>query len=208
MAKKTAGRLAGLAALAAAAYMASKGKGETKADTKADTKDTAAENNRIADARAAREEDKGAALFMSGEDERPAPTGMGAATKLLAPAKVASVSALAPAKAAAPRTSAPAYTPGGDAKRGGPTSAEKANMLDLPAPARAPGGDAKRRGADTTSTLARTPGGNAKRGGPTSEEEANIMATGGKVKKMASGGMTSQRGDGIASKGKTRCKMY
>lgn len=42
----------------------------------------------------------------------------------------------------------------------------------------------------------------------------NSMKRGGKVKKMASGGMTSsassasRRGDGIASKGKTRCKMY
>jgi hypothetical protein len=37
------------------------------------------------------------------------------------------------------------------------------------------------------------------------------MKKGGAVKKMASGGMTSsasKRGDGIASKGKTRCKMY
>jgi hypothetical protein len=34
------------------------------------------------------------------------------------------------------------------------------------------------------------------------------MKKGGKVKKMASGGMASKRGDGIASKGKTRCKMY
>jgi hypothetical protein len=32
---------------------------------------------------------------------------------------------------------------------------------------------------------------------------------GGKVKKMASGGMTaSRRADGIATKGKTKCKMY
>jgi hypothetical protein len=36
------------------------------------------------------------------------------------------------------------------------------------------------------------------------------MKRGGKVKKMASGGMTSasKRADGIASKGKTKCKMY
>ena len=35
------------------------------------------------------------------------------------------------------------------------------------------------------------------------------MKKGGAVKKMASGGMTaSRRGDGIASRGKTRCKMY
>jgi len=35
------------------------------------------------------------------------------------------------------------------------------------------------------------------------------MKEGGKVKKMASGGMTaSKRADGIASRGKTNCKMY
>ena len=38
---------------------------------------------------------------------------------------------------------------------------------------------------------------------------AGMMKNGGKVKKMASGGMTaSRRADGIASRGKTRCKMY
>ena len=38
---------------------------------------------------------------------------------------------------------------------------------------------------------------------------AGMMKNGGKVKKMASGGMTaSKRADGIASRGKTRCKMY
>ena len=35
------------------------------------------------------------------------------------------------------------------------------------------------------------------------------MKRGGRVKKMASGGMTaSKRADGIATKGKTKCKMY
>ena len=38
---------------------------------------------------------------------------------------------------------------------------------------------------------------------------AGMMKNGGKVKKMASGGMTaSRRADGSASRGKTRCKMY
>ena len=38
---------------------------------------------------------------------------------------------------------------------------------------------------------------------------AGMMKNGGKVKKMASGGMTaSSRADGIASRGKTKCKMY
>jgi hypothetical protein len=43
------------------------------------------------------------------------------------------------------------------------------------------------------------------------EEESGVeFKRGGKTKKMASGGMTSnfQRADGIASKGKTKCKIY
>jgi len=46
------------------------------------------------------------------------------------------------------------------------------------------------------------------------DEAGNPMKKGGAVKKMASGGMTSKvssaskRADGIASRGKTRCKMY
>ena len=41
------------------------------------------------------------------------------------------------------------------------------------------------------------------------DEAGNPMKKGGAVKKMASGGMTaSRRADGIASRGKTRCKMY
>jgi hypothetical protein len=46
------------------------------------------------------------------------------------------------------------------------------------------------------------------------DEAGNPMKKGGKVKKMASGGMTSKvssaskRADGIASRGKTNCKMY
>jgi hypothetical protein len=40
-------------------------------------------------------------------------------------------------------------------------------------------------------------------------KEDSGMKRGGKVKKMASGGMTaSKRADGIASRGKTNCKMY
>jgi len=40
-------------------------------------------------------------------------------------------------------------------------------------------------------------------------DDFTIMKKGGKVKKMASGGMTaSRRADGIATRGKTKCKMY
>ena len=46
-------------------------------------------------------------------------------------------------------------------------------------------------------------------GMPGYDEAGNPMRKGGKVKKMASGGMTaSRRADGIASRGKTKCKMY
>jgi hypothetical protein len=41
------------------------------------------------------------------------------------------------------------------------------------------------------------------------DEAGNPMKKGGAVKKMASGGMTaSRRADGIATRGKTKCKMY
>jgi hypothetical protein len=44
---------------------------------------------------------------------------------------------------------------------------------------------------------------------PGYDEAGNAMKKGGKVKKMASGGMTaSSRADGIASRGKTKCKIY
>ena len=50
-------------------------------------------------------------------------------------------------------------------------------------------------------------------GGPPPNYGGMTMKKGGKVKNMASGGMTSKssassRGDGIASRGKTKCKMY
>ena len=48
----------------------------------------------------------------------------------------------------------------------------------------------------------------AKPAAPAAPEAVETNKRGGVIKKMASGGMTSQRGDGIASKGKTRCKMY
>ena len=56
-------------------------------------------------------------------------------------------------------------------------------------------------------------GGSGSGGSKPRDEELNAgasaMKKGGKVKKMASGGMTaSRRADGIASRGKTKCKMY
>jgi hypothetical protein len=46
-------------------------------------------------------------------------------------------------------------------------------------------------------------------GRPGYDEAGEPLKKGGAVKKMASGGMTaSKRADGIASRGKTKCKMY
>ena len=48
----------------------------------------------------------------------------------------------------------------------------------------------------------------AKPAAPAAPAAVETNKRGGVIKKMASGGMASKRGDGIASKGKTRCKMY
>ena len=192
MASKKAGRLAGLAALAGLAYMANK-KGEG-------AKDTAAANNRIADARAAREEEKGPASKPSEEAKKPFKDAMfekepgpyltddkamyekepGFETKTT-PAKVASVSspALKPAQTS---RFAPVGSPVAKAAAG--TGNAK--------PVVAEGGYRGARSFDYEN------------------DETKEMKRGGVVKKMASGGMTSsasKRADGIATKGKTRGRM-
>ena len=107
MAKKSAGRLAGLAALAGAAYLASKGK-EGKGDT------STAADREDAEMGAAMRNSMAATPKMSdmGEDERPAPTGMGAATEF------------APRRAAAPRAPVARATGSGGGR--GPAAGEEA----------------------------------------------------------------------------------
>lgn len=80
---------------------------------------------------------------------------------------------------------------------------------------RAERAEAARRGQTPTSFTSTRPSDSAKRVRKFDEEEAGVeFKRGGKLKakpkKMASGGMSSasKRADGIASKGKTKCKMY
>jgi hypothetical protein len=223
MASKKAGRLAGLAALAGLAYMANeKGKG---------AKDTAAENNRIADARAAREEEKGPASKPSDEakKEDAVDTGDFLSRRLnridTDDGLAYSTNNLSPMSSPASRTPKAPKAP--SASVAAPSApAVKAPIVGGPTPARDPGGAGKRGAVSPGPNPARAPGGVGKRGGVGDEEKANMMdlppyrenkdtsdmsmKRGGKVKKMASGGMTSsasKRGDGIASKGKTRGRM-
>jgi hypothetical protein len=209
MASKKAGRLAGLAALAGLAYMANK-KGETKDAAKSESKSKSYDRDTDTgvDAMASDAAKKPAADLGEIRDEagtlskfrRNTETGEMYDPIGTSPAKVAR----------AEKTSSASVT--------------KAPIVGGPTPVRDPGGAGKRGAVSAGPTPARAPGGVGKRGGVSNEEKANMMdlppyrenpdsydmsmKRGGKVKKMASGGMASKRGDGIASKGKTRCKMY
>jgi hypothetical protein len=199
MASKKAGRLAGLAALAGLAYMNKDklfgAKGETKAaEAKAETKvkDTAAEDAKAAAKRDADEETMG---YTSSGNAAMYEKEPGFETKTT-PAKVASASSPA---------SKPAQT-GRFAPSGSPVAKAAAGIGNAKAVV-AQGGDRSARADIAKPVFA--PGGNRSvRNFDYENDETEKMKRGGKVKKMASGGMASKRGDGIASKGKTRCKMY
>lgn len=72
--------------------------------------------------------------------------------------------------------------------------------------------DQMRRDTDAEEKARREYSGRREDGSRLSDDEpykGDGMKRGGRVKKMASGGMTaSKRADGIASRGKTKCKMY
>jgi hypothetical protein len=237
MASKKAGRLAGLAALAGLAYMNKDklfgAKGETKAaETKAETKvkDTAAEDAKAAAKRDADEETMG---YTSSGNAAMYEKEPGFETKTT-PAKVASASSPA-SKPAQTGRFAPSGSPVlsdnprkiGNAKavvaQGGNRSARSDMVSAGPNPVRAPGGVGKRGGVgDGGQSMVERQNAGAKRAGlsvddyltsgkKTIDEQEGTFKRGGKVKKMASGGMTSsasKRADGIATKGKTRGKMY
>jgi hypothetical protein len=267
MAKKTAGRLAGLAALAAAAYMASKGKGEAKAGGKealdstdtAEAKESAAIRSDIANQKM-RDADTGD--FMSRRLNRvDTDDGLAYSTNNLSPMSSPAKVARSEKAPSAPATKAPAIggptptrAPGGVGKRGGVSvgtgsgggrgaaAGEEAAYRDTgdamsrrmsAIPADTSDAVSRRKNVEETATsspvdetklsanertkrqieknLAGARSGSSATDTRSANErmrEAIGMKKGGAVKKMASGGMTSQRGDGIASKGKTRCKMY
>lgn len=188
MGKKTTGRLAGLAALAAAAYMANKGKGESASGpTVTPTPEIAP-----APAPAAKKADD---ITVSGEGGFDTPANMNSISRVGTPARVASSVKNPVAKPPAAKPYVPfsrtQVTP--DAKR----EAEQEKLMSAYKPRRP---DTKLKDTKFTTksgnkTITTT---------PYADEE---LKRGGRVKKMASGGMTSKRGDGIASKGKTRCKI-
>ena len=232
MASKKAGRLAGLAALAGLAYMANK-KGETKDTGKSGT--SAAETkvkDTAEDAKAAvkRNDYEETLDYTPSGNDAMYEKEPGFETKTT-PAKVASVSSPA-SKPAQTSRFAPSGSPVlsdnprtiGNAKavvaQGGNRSARSDMASAGPNPVRAPGGVGKRGGVgDGGQSMVERQNAGAKRAGlsvddyitsgkKTIDEQDGTFKRGGKVKKMASGGMASKRGDGIASKGKTRCKMY
>jgi hypothetical protein len=225
-----------LAALAGLAYMNKDklfgAKGETKAaETKAETKvkDTAAEDAKAAAKRDADEETMG---YTSSGNAAMYEKEPGFETKTT-PAKVASASSPA-SKPAQTGRFAPSGSPVlsdnprkiGNAKavvaQGGNRSARSDMVSAGPNPVRAPGGVGKRGGVgDGGQSMVERQNAGAKRAGlsvddyltsgkKTIDEQDGTFKRGGKVKKMASGGMTSsasKRADGIATKGKTRGRM-
>ena len=103
--------------------------------------------------------------------------------------------------------SKPAQT--GNAKAVVAQGGDRSTRSDNAKPVVAPGGDRSVRSDNARPVFA--PGGNRSvRNLDYENDETKEMKRGGKVKKMASGGMTSsasKRADGIASKGKTRGRM-
>ena len=214
-------------------------KGETKAtETKAETKakDTAADDARAAAKRDADEETMG---YTSSGNAAMYEKEPGFETKTT-PAKVASVSSpaskpaqtsrFAPvgspvAKAAAGTGNAkPVVAQGGnrsarsDTQSSGKTGnaspvvaqgGNRSTRSDNAKPVFAPGGDRSTR-SDNAKPVVAEGGYRGARSFDYENDETEKMKRGGKVKKMASGGMTSsasKRGDGIATKGKTRGRM-
>lgn len=212
MASKKAGRLAGLAALAGLAYMnkdkfgpkdktSDTVKSESKSESKSRDTDTGME---VMPSYAAKKSDD---ITVAGEGGFDTPADMSSTPRVGTPARTVSS-----VKAPVIGGPTPARDPGGAGKRGA--------VSPGPTPVRAPGGVGKRGGVgDGGQSMVERQNAGAKRAGlsvddyiasgkKTIDEQDGTFKRGGKVKKMASGGMASKRGDGIASKGKTRCKMY
>jgi len=230
MAKKNLGRLAGLAALAGAAYMASKGKDKDDAGDQK-TSSYTGDTKKVEDKEEPRRQ---ITDYMKKSDGD---------SKPITEADVVMPEKAAPKKATPPRTSTTAKTaPRGDSTRRDleagmsrgipakqkPVSTVSSSAEDMKnyksraASPAAPAPAAKPKDPAPTFTTTSAPKsepykhkmpissffeGIRERGNKDLEERG--LRGGGKVKKMASGGMTaSKRADGIASRGKTKCKMY
>jgi hypothetical protein len=233
MAKKNLGRLAGLAALAGAAYMASKGKDKDDAGDQK-TSSYTGDTKKVEDKEEPRRQ---ITDYMKKSDGDSKPI---TEADVVMPEKAAPAALKKPTP---PRTSTTAKTaPRGDSTRRDleagmsrgipakqkPVSTVSSSAEDMKnyksraASPAAPAPAAKPKDPAPTSTTTSAPKsepykhkmpissffeGIRERGNKDLEERG--LRGGGKVKKMASGGMTaSRRADGIASRGKTKCKMY
>lgn len=221
MAKKNLGRLAGLAALAGAAYMGLKDKDKDKGS---DSNSTRAARPESTETRlkspaesiaAADKSDKSTSISTKGEAGTTTP-----GTDKSVPILDVKPAPAVPKTATPPRTSTTAKT---DPRINSTRRDLEAGMSrGIPAKQKPviegvkPAEDMKNYKPRVTPPAAPFKGGqpgydeagNFLGGRRGYDEAGNPMKKGGKVKKMASGGMASKRGDGIASKGKTRCKMY
>ena len=225
MASKKSGKAAGLAALAGLAYMASQGKDKKEAPS--DSSYDALERKRMP---AKAEDATESGDFMSRRLNRiDTDDGRAYSTNNLSP--MSSGKAAPTSVARTPTTRTPTETPvrtqqeldaSGQtmiAKQNKEAAMDKLHSSYVP-DTRYKLRDVVKTSGDKSSNYSnkslkqegfepRDPGGAGKRG--SLNEPTDDFKKGGKVKKMASGGMTSsasKRGDGIASKGKTRCKMY
>ena len=221
MASKKSGKAAGLAALAGLAYMASQKGGKTAPDrddadtytgSRASKSEDATESGDFLSRRLKTNPESGAAYSMDNlspmSSGKAAPATGGRATS---PAKAPSAPAedrFPPAGSPVLRSigPTPSKAPGGVGKRGGVGDGGK-SMID------------RQDAAVARANRSMTPAGGKpmtvdqyyESGKAATDKEENMFKRGGAVKKMASGGLASsasKRGDGIASKGKTRCKMY
>jgi hypothetical protein len=220
MAKKNLGRLAGLAALAGAAYMASKGKDKDDAGDQK-TSSYTGDTKKVEDKEEPRRQ---ITDYMKKSDGD---------SKPITEADVVMPEKAAPKKATPPRTSTTAKTaPRGDSSRVNLEAGMSRGTRSVPNNNYSNEGRSSVKPPSTMSSSAegmknykprRAPAAAPFKGGQPGYDEAgnflggsrgydeagNPMKKGGKVKKMASGGMTaSSRADGIASRGKTKCKMY
>jgi hypothetical protein len=225
MAKKNLGRLAGLAALAGAAYMASKGKDKDDAGDQKTSSYSPADTRTKEASLESPEDTIKRSMKKSDGDSKP-----------ITEADVVMPEKAAPKTATAPRTSTTAKTaPRGDSSRvnleagmsrGRPAVAKNPDYSNegrnAPAPAAkpdlAPASPAKKEyyrslsGKMVEKTPTKISEDDADSGMLGKRMRAALGSSykkGGATKKMASGGMTaSKRADGIASRGKTNCKMY
>lgn len=204
MAKKNLGRLAGLAALAGAAYMASKGK------DKDDAGDQKTSSYMPADTRT-----KEASLESPEDTIKRSMKKSDGDSKPITEADVVMPEQAAPKTATAPRTSTTAKTDSLGVKA--PASGNSADKLASLSRSTIREAKTKQFAQDVpyqesaAKTDAMMVASRAARQADARKRALNAgtMKKGGAVKKMASGGMTaSKRADGIASRGKTNCKMY